>query len=236
MGKKKVTRPGKGFIEPFAAEPDWYKTRTYEEVFEAIRKDIKKNNYKCTYSAEELKPPADDPEHLTKMLKLLVPWCPDLFESDNPSARKLAAHFGRLLNTWLYSRNHEERQGAKDIIDIILSGKTKDAQWSKKYIQPLLSLNDMITYIHKITGYLRKEYVNEYDHEPLNKENIENPRELERLKKTDHRLVALVESGYMEMLINSPKKLTKKLVADFLGLTLKGLEQKLKNTILTPST
>ena len=226
---KIFTRPDKGFIDPFPAEPDYYKTKTYEKVFKAVREDIGNNFYKFAYSAAELESlSSDDPEHLTKMLKLLVPVCSDLFESDNPSARKLVAHFGRLVNTLLYPQNPKEREKAKDAIDSILSGKTKDAKWSKKYIQPLLSLNDMVTYIHQITKYLRKQYIKEYEGEPLNNEDIKHPKELERLKKTDQRLVSLVKSGDIEMLIAEPKSFTQKLVADFLGLTLKGLKQQLK--------
>ena len=228
MVKAKFTRPDRGFFPPFAAEPDYYKTKTYEEVFKAVREDIENNFYKWTYSEEYLKPLPDDPENLTKWLKLLVPVCPDLFESNNLYARKLVAHFGRLVNTLLYPQNPKEREKAKDAIDSILSGKTKDAKWSKKYIQPLLSLNDMVTYIHQITKYLRKQYIKEYGDEPLNNEDIKDPKELERLKKKDQRLVSLVKSGDIQMLIAEPKSFTQKLVADFLGLTLKGLKQQLK--------
>jgi|GEM_PF-6125317 len=150
--RKTFTRPDKGFIEPFSAEPDYYKTKTYEEVFKAIREDIEKNNYIFLYSAQDLNRPSlpeevvkairenvdsgnieknnhrlqfvysaeeglkyplppeefDDPEKLTKLLKSLVPVCPDLFESDNSSARKLVAHFGRLLNTALHAQRSKE--------------------------------------------------------------------------------------------------------------------------------
>lgn len=227
--------PGKGFSPLFPAEPDYYKTKTYEEVFKAVGEQFRKNFYKFTFSADELNLQSDAPEYLTKTLKLLVSVCPDLFESDNPSARKLVAHFGRLVNTLMYPQNPEERKKAKDTFNIILSG---NAKWRKKYIQPLLSPNDMVTYIHQITEYLRKQYIEEYGYEPLNKKDIKDPEELEKLKKTDQRLVTLVKSGYVKMLIEEPKELTKKLVADFLGLALGGLKQQLKekNSIPIPST
>jgi len=227
MKKGISTHPGKGFFPPYPAEADYYKTKTYEEVFKTVKEQFGKNIYKWTFSADELNLQADDPEYLTEMLKLLVPKCPDLFESDNPSARKLVAHFGRLVNTLLYPVNPEERGKTKDTFDIILSG-TKDAKWRKKYIQPLLSLNDMVTYIHQITEYLRKQYIEEYGDEPLNKEDIKDPKELERLEKTDQRLVTLVKSGDIQMLIAKPTTFTQKLVADFFKRTLGGLQQSFK--------
>src|SRR4030067_2703706 len=103
MKKIKSTHPGKGFGDPFAAEPDYYKTKTYEEVFNAVREMINNNFYTCTWTTELLEPlQSDDPEYLTKMLKELVSLCPDLFESDNPSAKKLVAHFGKLINISFY--------------------------------------------------------------------------------------------------------------------------------------
>jgi hypothetical protein len=95
----------------------------------------------------------------------------------------------------------------------------------------------MVTYIHQITRYLRKQYVKEYGCEPLNeKDIIKDTEALEGLKKTDQRLVTLLKSGYTKMLIEKPKELTKKLVADFFGLTLKGFEQKLKEEKHYPNT
>ncbi|MBM4135940.1 MAG: hypothetical protein FJ241_03825 [Nitrospira sp.] len=228
MKKVKFTWPHKGFSPPFAAEPDYYKTKTYDEVFNAVREDINNNLYTLTYSAKDLRPLPDNPEHLTNLLKSLVPMCPDLFESDNPSARKLVAHFGKLIWDAQYAQSPKEKKKAKEAIGDILSSKTTDTKWSKIYIPPLLSLNDMLFYLHKITKYLRKQYVETYTTEPLNKNDLKEKAELKRLEETDSRLVEIVEKGYIRMLISKPTELTKQLMADFFDLKIGTLKEYLK--------
>lgn len=247
--RTKHTSLGKGFINPFV-EPDYYKKVTYDEFFQTINKELL--DYTVLVSADHLKPirdtdlvinknphemsceefmawraPSVSEKELTARLKQLVPYCPDLWESNNPTARLLVKHFGRLLNTALHGKYKERKKAASDINDITTS-RPKDAKWKKKYIPPFLSLNDMYECIHKITKYLRTQCTKAYPDELLTEKDIEDISILEGLKEVDPRLVDIVQKGQTKTLIGATKTLTKELIADFLGLTLNGLEQQLK--------
>lgn len=253
MGK--FTDFGRGFREPFL-ENDYYKTVTYNDVFKAVRADIEKHFYTITHRAKKLKrikdPDAVFPEKtsemsmeefiawrapdvdLTKLLKELMPGCPDLFESDNPTARILVKHFGKLVNTARYAQR-PERQKARDDIDKMLEGPHY-LKASKIYIPPFLSLNDMFSYIHKITVHLKTQYIESFDHESLNKRDINDKNTLRELEKADYRLVEIAREGHIDILLRKPKELTRKLMANFFGLTLRGLEQQLKEERKHPNT
>lgn len=219
--KKKIVRKQDCliFCEPFVSEPNWYTIKSYKEVFEAIRKDIDENIYTWTWPPDELKPIAND-EDLTKKLKIILPSCPDLFKSNSPEARKLVAHFGELHWQSLYAQNTQKRNEATEAISDMLSYKyVKHAKGSKVYIPPLLSLNDMVAYIHRITKHLKSQVCPEDDLNDPQASYFTDPRLRDLVKKNKE---------YIYILYKKPKELTKKLVADFFGLTLKGLNQKLK--------
>ena len=220
MKKVKFTSAGKVFHDPFAVDPYYYKTVTYEDVFKAVEKDINDNFYTMTNPAEgiRLKSNID----LTSSLKAFVPCCPDLFESDAPDARKLVAHFGKLIQTKYYGRTYRERQEAKNAIDDILNNPHPHAKWSKVYIPPFLSLNDMCAYIHQITKYLKKQYIKSHG-----LEDTTDYKTLEKLN-ADKRLIELARKRYIKVLISRPKELTITLVAAFLDLSPNGLKQQLK--------
>lgn len=220
MKKVKLTSFGKVFCDPFVTDPDYYKTVTYEDVFKAVENDINNNIYTFTKGAEYIRLKSDI--DLTSSLKALVPWCPDLFESNSPDARKLVAHFGKLIQKAWYGRTYRERREAKNAIHDILNNPHPHAKWSKVRIPPFLSLNDMCAYIHQITKYLRQQYINSY--------GLEDTTDYKTLKESnaDKRLIELAKKGYIKMLVSRPKQLTITLVADFFGLSFKGLNQQLK--------
>lgn len=221
MKKVKFTSFGKGFHDPFAADPDYYKTVTYEDVFKAVENDINNNFYTCTKPAEGIRLKSDIYD-LTSSLKAFVPWCPDLFESDLPDARKLVAHFGKLIQKVYYGRTYRERREAKNAIYDILNNPHPHAKWSKVRIPPFLSLNDMCAYIHQITKYLKKQYIKSY--------GLEDTTDYKTLEESnaDKRLIELARKRYIKMLVSRPKELTITLVAAFLGLSSNGLKQQLK--------
>lgn len=237
MKKVKFASCSRVFSEPFVEQPDYYKTATYEDVFKEVKEDINNNFYTKTFSGEDIR--LQDGEDLTLLLKWLVPQTPDLFEANSPGARKLVAHFGKLIGTSYYGQTSKERQKAKDAINDILNNKHPYAKYGKVHIQPFLSLNDMCAYIHRITNYLRDNAILLFRDRPnastakclktafiIN--TIKDPEILKALQDRDKRFMEVIKKGYMGMLINKPKELTITLVANFLKLTPKGLKQQLK--------
>jgi hypothetical protein len=228
---KKVKYSSRVFSDPFAADPDYYKNKSYDDVFKAVKEEINNNFYTWTKSAEYIRLKSDF--DLTSTLKAVVPWCPDLFESDSPDARKLVAHFGELIQISYYGQSHRERQKAKKAIDDILNNPHPHAKWGKVRIPPFLSRNDLCAYLHQITKYLREQHINCYGNDIPPKMTAEI---LNVLKETDKRLLEIVKKRYLKVLLKKPKELTIKLVADFLGLTTNGLRQQLKEEKRHPNT
>ena len=238
----------KFFIAPFVDDFEYYYKRvSYDEVFRKARNDIDNNRYQWTGSADDLKyeltlsahglieardalPPDTD---LTWLIKSIGPICPDLFESNNPSARKLAAHFGRLRWDSHNAATPQERKKAREAIDAIMGSKTPDTKGKKIVIPPLLSLNDMYEYLHRITKYLQEQYINEYGCDPLPEDVFTDETKLgelcrKELREIDPRFEEMVEKNLIEMLVHRPGELTTELMAQFLGYTPGTLTQYLK--------
>jgi len=243
MKRKKVTDPGKGFAGPLVDDLEYYyKKVSYDEVFRKARNDIDNIFYSRIYEANELRyeltvsadglieakdcfPPDTN---LTRLLQFLWPTCPDLFQSKSPGAIKLAAHFDKLRWDSNYARTPQERKRAQEAIRAIIESKTPDTKWKKKPVPPLLSLNDMYAYLHRITEYLQEQYINEYGRDPLPEGVFTDETGLKELREIDPRLEEMVEKDLIPMLIKKPKELTRDLMAQFLGLTPKTLKQELK--------
>ncbi len=86
----------------------------------------------------------------------------------------------------------------------------------------------MYEYLHRITEDLQQQQADGYW--------PKNDPELERLlEETDPRLVEIEKKGLTQMLTKKPKELTKKLMADFLGVTPGTLKQELKKQKKHPS-
>lgn len=230
--RKTTTREGtffkKYFVNPFV-EPDYYKKISYAEFFKEVEKELEDYTVRAL-PCKHLKPIKDsiDEDELTQRLKVLVPYCPDLWESDHPTARLLVRHFGRLLNVALCGVDIKARQEAAFIIEDITKTKPFDFKNAKKYIPPLLSLHEMFRSVHRITEYLRKQYINECDKEPLSDLDVRDENGIKKLSGIDIRLVDLAKERRINILISQPKKLTKMFMADFFGLTLDGLNQAMK--------
>ncbi len=237
----------KFFIAPFVHIPEYYKKVSYDEVFREVRNNIDKNFYQWTWPADDLRyeltlsahglieardalPPDID---LTRLLQSHLPISPTLFQSNNPSARKLAAHFGRLHWDSHNAPTPQERKKAQGAIDDIMGSKTPDTKGKKIVIPPLLSLNDMYAYLHRITDYLQEQYINEYGRDPLPEDVFTDETKLgelcrKELREIDPRLEEMVEKDLIEMLVHKPGELTNELMAQFLGYTPKTLKQELK--------
>jgi len=241
MKRKRFTDPGKAFAGPLVDDLEhYYKKVSYGEVFRKARNDIDNNFYRRIDEADELRyeltlsahdlieardalPPDID---LTRLLQLHLPISPNLFH--NPSARKLAAHFGRLHWDSHNAPTPQERKKAQGAIDAIMGSKTPDTKGKKIVIPPLLPLNGMYEYLHRITKYLQEQYINEYGRDPLPENIFTDETELEELREIDPRLEEMVEKDLIPMLIKKPKELTRKLMAQFLGVTPGTLRERLK--------
>lgn len=265
----KFTDLGRVFINPFPfLGEDYYKKVTYDEFFKVVKHYINREFYEKSLRIYNLKR-VKDPDwvinkkpfemsmeeyaewrtpavDLTEMLKVVVPFCPGLFESDSRTARILVKHFGRIVTTSIYGQSPKERQKAKADIAKMLE-RPRHLKGSKIYIPPFLSLNDMCAYIHRITNYLRdnaillfRDHLNASTAKCLKTafiiNTIKNPEILKALQDKDKRFMEVIKKGYMGMLINKPKELTITLVANFLNLTPKGLKQQLKEERRHPNT
>jgi len=229
----------KFFIAPFVADPEYYKRASYDEVFREVQKHIGNDSYRRIYSADYLKDPLPSDIDLTQLLQSLRPNCPDLSESDSPGSEKLAAHFGRLLIGLLwdyhYAPTPQEREKAREEIDAIIKNKAPERKRKKIPRPPHLSLNGMYEYVHCITDDLRRKYTKKYGYDPLPEDVLTNKTESKELHQTDPRLVEIQKKGLTRMLIKRPHELTQKLVAQFLGYTLKTLKQELKKEKKPPA-
>jgi len=239
MKRKKVADPGKGFIAPFVADPEYYKRVSYDEVFKKVQDDINNNVYRWTYSANELKDTFPPDLDLTQLLQSLRPYCPDLSESDSPGSEKLVTHFGRLLigllRDYHYAATPQEREKAKEEIDAIMKNRAPERKRKKIPRPPHLSLNGMYEYVHCITDDLRRKYTKKYGYDPLPEDVLTNKTESKELHQTDPRLVEIQKKGLTRMLIKKPRELTQKLMAQFLGFTPKTLKQELKKEKKPPA-
>lgn len=197
---------GKGFIPPFV-DPYFYKSVTYDDFFKAVEKQIRDKIYQFTYRAEHVK--LRNNTNLTKVLKYLVPICPDLFNSDSPDARKLVAHFGRLVNTSLHAQNSKEREKARNTIKDILDSRTPDTKWKKVHIPIFLSLNNMRFYLHKITKHLKGKLP-----------KYRRPQEWTDFKN--------FKDDEIDMLKNQPMKFTEHKMAEFFGCSLEKIRKDIK--------
>ncbi len=228
MKRKRFTDPGRGFIAPFVHIPEYYEKVSYDEVFREVRNDIDKNFYQWTWSANYLKDTFPPDIDLTRLLQSLWPICPDLFRSKSPGAIKLAAHFDKLRWDSNYAPTPQEREKAQEAIGAIMGSKTPDTKWKKIPVPPLLSLNGIYEYVHRITEYLQEQYINEYGRDPLPEDVFTDETELKELREVDPRLEEMVEKDLIEMLVHKPDELTNELMAQFLGYTPKTLKQELK--------
>jgi len=229
----------KFFIAPFVHIPKYYEKVSYDEVFREVQKHIGNDVYRWTYLANYLKDTFPPDIDLTQLLQSLRPYCPDLSESDSPGSEKLAAHFGRhligLLRDYHYAGTPQEREKAREEIDAIVKNKAPERKWKKIPLPPFLSVNGMYEYVHRITDDLRRKYTKKYGYDPLPEDAFTDETELKELREIDPRLEEMVEKDLIPMLIKGPHELTQKLMAKFLGYTLKTLKQELKKEKKPPA-
>jgi hypothetical protein len=234
--------------EEFPPE-DYYKHKNFEDVFKEIRKDIDSGFYEWRISADHVTfedipfydihqkkflelheadyllkllgiKKDDSPENLTKALKKIVPICPDLFSSNSDGARKLVAHFGKIINQALHSEGSKERKEAEDNLGAILK-RPKEKKWKKVIIPPAFSFTQFFNYLHEITKDLREEI--EYgDLSGVNSEDLAD------FKETKPGLVEIYKLGLIDLLTTNPAEVTYKIMASFFNLTAEGLKQKVK--------
>lgn len=233
-GKRRQSAFGRGFATPHALAGyggEYYKTVCYNCVLSAVDEEIKQGVYEIQYPASKFKVPFPDDIDLTTALAYDVSLMPDLFTSDNPSARKLVAHFGKKVWQYHHGRTRKERSNAKDDIEKMLFSKHHFAQWSKVSIPPFLSVSGLCDYLHKVTAYLRQQYKSEYE-EDTDSKFITSSKFVTSIKidlKTfDLRLFDLAEDGLIDLLVLNPKELTIKFLANYFEMKPNSLKQYLK--------
>lgn len=230
--QKRQTPFGRAFIPPssFAIHGlAYYKKLSYQDVLIELDKDIDRGLYRPTIKADHMKKPAPSSSAgLDEMLSELIPLCPNLFSSDNTIARKLTAHFGRMVWEHHTARNNETREILRKRIAGILFGRLPVSKNTKKPIPIFLSLSGLYDYLHKITEHLKQRFLSKYANTDTGPDCLREA--MADLKSLDPRLFELAKyPRYMELLTaRRPARLTCTIIAAHFGFTEKGMNQYLK--------
>lgn len=216
----------KMFIGPFQ-EKNYFESKSYDDVFQLVNKQIQQGIYWRGMNGARITPRsmvdskgtfidfvARDLEKRDMLVVNSIHSYPTLFEMDSPIPRLLVSHFGRLLNTAIYSKNSKERSHAQRVINKILKRPTKFASGQKSIPQKLY-IKGFCEYLHKITKHLQIK--------------IRQHALDVKLDKMDPRLKVIVKRQYLGVLKSRQwREVTKLFLAEFLGLTVQGLDAALK--------
>ena len=223
---KKDTKYGKGFAKPFS-EQDYYAKYSIEQVLERVLADIEDHFYLHTFPAHMFKDDAPDNLDLTMALKMYIPVCPDLFESDNPVARKMVKHFGELIQRAHYGKTPKERSLARNTIDDML-GRGADAKWKNIYIPSDFSLVEMYEYMLKIAKNMKSRYQSHNGSDLITNLDLKDESFDKSYPDIDSRIIPVIQLGKLKQLLDIPSEYTKEVISDFFNIKAAYLNKLLK--------